>query len=69
MSQERSEPRHLGCYGMDFHNVAFAGETEPFRPDRQCAQHGYALGDFIAWQVRVFMDDVAERSKTDQEDA
>ncbi len=43
----------------DFDNVAFAGETEPFRPDRQCAQQGYALGDFIAGQVRVLMRDVA----------
>jgi hypothetical protein len=44
---------------MGFHNVAFARETEPFRPDRQRAEQRHALGDFVARQVRVFMRDIA----------
>ena len=56
---EELKPRHLGRYGMDFHDIALAGETEPFRPDRQRAQHGYAFGNFITGQVSVLMRDVA----------
>ena len=44
---------------MDFHNVALAGESETFRPDRERAQQGNALGDFIAGKVGVLVREVA----------
>jgi hypothetical protein len=44
---------------MNFDDVAFAGEAEPFGPDGQGAEEGDAPGHLVAGEVGVFMDDVA----------
>jgi hypothetical protein len=45
--------------GMLLHDVALAVQAQSFGPHRQRAQQRHAFGDFIAGQIRVFVDNVA----------